>query len=360
MAEYAEHKPIALALALVGAAACAMAQAGQARTTAPIHRLGPKVDGFLSDPFWDDAGVTSRFIARGSAEPASPATVAKLAATHDALYVGFVCADLEPQEVVVVELAPYAALPLDGAARPGASRGVVRLVAGVDGSVKALCGKAKATCAVQRLKGGGTFEIRVPFAGLVPQHLAPRRGDLWAANFRRNQGEDADMWAVPTEKRPVAGTIAFAGANLMENGGAEAWEKMRPKGWSLVNWADGKSTRAMCLREPQLAVEGQMACRVLYRGKLEVRPAGRLALRKGALYRLSLTLTLQPDPGTKAVATLSAAPNKTGTFTPPNGALQVDMPFRAKADHAEPAVIVCGRSGAAIIDNFRMEMVLPD
>ena len=122
---------------------------------------------------------------------------------------------------------------------------------------------------------------------------------------------------------------------------------------------EGKETEVVALRETELVVGGSRAVRALYRNRLTVRPCGRLPLRKGAGYVLSVLVVLRPSPDTLVVPTLSADPGKSGSFDAREEPVRVDMPFRASAAHVEPSLVVSGPGGEVVVDDFRLQMCRP-
>ncbi len=62
----------------------------------------PRIDGILDEPLWKEAAVASGFVQQRpqSGEPASQPTRVAIVYTTRALYLGFVCFDDHPQEIV--------------------------------------------------------------------------------------------------------------------------------------------------------------------------------------------------------------------------------------------------------------------
>ena len=371
------------AVATCGAAAGAEPEpqaAKRARLTLPILKGAPALDGDLSDAFWGAAAVTGRFVNPDTGQPATASTVAKVAATSEALYLGFLCLDAQPKERLEIRLYPMAAFgpsaaaptettpkgaPPKGKAKVSAKpvapdwRRCVRIAVSTVAKPRVRGATTRVSAAWRRLAGGVTVEVRIPLKGLVPKSLLPRRGDLWAANLARRSGDTSSFWSCPrdvTDPMAAAGSWVFGAASLLANGGAELWRQGAPKGWRLEALPPRK---VLATRDWGGAIEGTTACRVIYRGRLMVRPALRVALRPGAMYRLSVALHVQPGSSVPVTATLSAAPSKAGRFQPAAQPMRVDMPFRAKADFAAPALTLVGKRGAVVIDDFRLEMMRP-
>jgi len=346
--------------------AAAWARAEAPRLVIPVNAGAPRVDGDLDEAFWAGAALTGRFADAASGEEAEPAVMARVASGPEAIYVAFVCERAAEGERLAVELAPDAAFaPAGGEAGEGAAEAardaprVVRVVVTLRGEVSVEGAGLKATAGVRLLPGGAAVEVRIPFEGLVAADRTPRGGDLWAAELKRMSGDRTAVWARSGGEALPRGDWVFVAQNLLGDGGFEKWDKGRPVGWEITVPGPEKPRPAPVARETDLAVEGEAACRVLYREKAEVRPAAKPVLRNGACYALSLVICLQPDPATQARATLSAAPHKTRDFDAPIEITRAAMPFRAQADHVEPAFVISGKSGAVIIDDFRLEMTRP-
>jgi hypothetical protein len=344
-----------------------------ARTEPPqivLSRIepAPVIDGSLAEAFWEKAAVTAAFVSARTGQSVEPATMARAALAADALCVGFICAGDIQDERLTIEIWPRAAFARtpaaagqdkpDNAARPTPAD-PIRIEVSAEAAVSVSGAAVKPVAAVQRLPGGATVEVRIPFRDLLPKDLQPRPGDLWAANLNRVRGEDVALWSPPADGAPAPGLWVLDRSNLLENGGTEAWDLGTPVGWRIETVAEGQSRPTPAVRDTDFAIEGQAACRVAYRGRLELRPSRRVEVRRGAWYRLSAVLLVQPSPDTQAKCSLSAAPSKTGEFDAPLELTRVDMPFQASDDHVEPALVVMGPAGVVVVDDFRLEMTLP-
>lgn len=352
-----------MALTLVGLlAALAPAADDGASLTVPLRDAGPTLDGDIGEAFWRRSAATGLFLEADSGKPARRRVVARVGATGDALYVAFIALGaVDEADRFRVDLYPFAAFapvpkpakgeaPIDPAKR-------VRCVLSPDGQARLQGLPGRVAAAGRRLPGGVVLEARIPLDALGP--LRPRRGDLWQANL--GMTGDAEAWwslAPGPKPRTRAGRWWFGARNLIPNGGFEAWRGLQPKGWVLEADRVGRGRASSALREGDAVVEGKTALRAVYRGKLSLRPAGPIPVRKGAAYQLTAALWAQPAPATKVEIEVSAAPSKARRFRPPRENVRVCMPFVARAGEARVAVTVRGARGAIVLDDVRLESIL--
>lgn len=393
---------LSCAALLCGAAASAASPAG--RMVVPLLDEGPTVDGSLGGAFWGQSASTGLFVRPGTDQRSDPPVMARVAAAGRAVYFGFAGAGSPDSHVYSIRLWPRAAFgaapkadaepegedepnrdgqappedegqdaprPPDAAddeAKPApAPLGplgpeiVVRVGGG--GGVQVEGEGAAAKAGVMARPGGYALEVGVE----LPEGCRPRPGDMWLAAVERVAGGRGAWLLPPDEARvapaeePARGTptaqLFFGRSNLLDNGGFENWQRGLPADWTLEG---PEGARAVAFPERRRVFEGGTACRLMYRESVQMRHARRVALRKGAHYELRLAIWALPDPGDAPEAELSASPHKTRTFNPPQGWAVVAMPFQAKEDYAEVALTLRGRSGALVVDAFRLEMALPE
>lgn len=390
-----------MATILLAAASVAAAPAG--RLVAPLLAEGPGADGALGAEFWNKSASTGLFVRPGTGERAQPPVMARVAAAGNAVLFAFSGTGSPDGAAFTIRLWPRAAFGTgtnreaepDGEGDPAEEGQVAPEPAGnnapqpgdapgeddkprpatagplgpafiirVDGKgAVQVEGEGTSAKAVAALRPGGySLEVSIE----LPEGFRPLPGDMWLASVERTAG-GRGVWLLPPDEAraapveiPAPATPAqlfFGRSNLLDNGGFEDWQRGGPTGWALEG---PEGAKAVAFPERNRVFEGRAACRVLYRKSAQVRHPRPIALRKGAHYQLRLAIWALPDPGDAPEAELAAAPHKARTFTPPQGLAVVTMPFRAEEGHAEVSLTVRGSSGAVVIDDFRLEMALPE
>ena len=214
--EYAPMRRILLCIAGAGAIIHAQSPAGLPEprsASVPMLAATVKVDGVLDEPVWQNAARLTPFVIHDTMAPARASTEVRIWHDSQALYLGWMCEDSDIQatftqrdsrfweeEVVEFFVTPSALdryFELQWNPLGGTFDAIIANELGPDGRSKQFKGDwsytASAMTFAVRADGSvqnssdrdsrWTVEVRVPFADF--NVAAPRRGEVWRANFYR-------------------------------------------------------------------------------------------------------------------------------------------------------------------------------
>lgn len=166
-----------------------------------VHKAtaGPKLDGLLDDDCWKPCQPITNLRTTDD-KPAGQQSVVRVCYDDLAVYVAYECAESEMSKIVGAVTGVGGAVWNDDCVevyfKPG-HRTVVHLAANTIGGRFMRGANDPWKAAVKRGDTGWTIELAVPFA--VLSEPTPLRGDLWGANFCREEKPHAEntCWSLP-------------------------------------------------------------------------------------------------------------------------------------------------------------------